>query len=242
MAGSEILGAASHALDSFQEMVRPKRKASTKAKKDIQHTASTPDSELTSESNIPSVDVPRKRPKKSIRKKPAKGKSGAEEQASDAIKNDVSEANGIQVADVTAKDFASPSKTEEEKGGTDEAIKEEDQKAKPKRIRKKPEPQYDDDGNLITPVKKARAPRPPKPEPVYDIPEIPADQLKSTTWQGNLGYACLNTVLRSKKPDSIFCSRTCRLLTIQEKGIDFAKELGRLNTIDLVKMIEVFEP
>ncbi|KAG1715613.1 hypothetical protein ID866_1537 [Astraeus odoratus] len=45
--------------------------------------------------------------------------------------------------------------------------------------------------------------------PVCDIPIV---ETKKTTFQGRLGYACLNTILRNKKPASsaIFCSRTCR--------------------------------
>ena len=51
-------------------------------------------------------------------------------------------------------------------------------------------------------------------------------------WKGRLGYACLNTVLREMKPP-IFCSRTCRLETIKQKGMSFCKELGRQNAEDL---------
>jgi len=51
-----------------------------------------------------------------------------------------------------------------------------------------------------------------------------------------LGYACLNTVLRKEKP-SVFCSRTARISTIKEKGIDYVKELGRQNILDMEKMI-----
>ena len=55
--------------------------------------------------------------------------------------------------------------------------------------------------------RKPRKPRPPKPEPVYEIPEI--EKLPNSGYQGRLGYACLNTILRKKKPP-VFCSRTCR--------------------------------
>lgn len=56
---------------------------------------------------------------------------------------------------------------------------------------------------------KPRTPRKPKPEPVYVIPDV---ERKVTTFKGRLGYACLNSVLRNKKPasESVFCSRTCR--------------------------------
>lgn len=33
---------------------------------------------------------------------------------------------------------------------------------------------------------------------------------KARPFQGRLGYACLNTILRNQKPP-VFCSRTCRL-------------------------------
>ena len=55
-------------------------------------------------------------------------------------------------------------------------------------------------------------------------------------WKGRLGYACLNTVLREMKPP-IFCSRTCRLETIKQKGMSFCKELGRQNAEDLSKIL-----
>lgn len=56
---------------------------------------------------------------------------------------------------------------------------------------------------------------------------------------GRLGYACLNTILRVRKPEPVFCSRTCRLDTIRKNGIEFAKDLGRRNATDLLEMIEV---
>jgi UV DNA damage endonuclease len=56
---------------------------------------------------------------------------------------------------------------------------------------------------------------------------------------GRLGYACLNTVLRSTKPDSIFCSRTCRIASIKEEGMELPKGLALMNCRDLLKMIEV---
>ncbi|KZT29063.1 UV-endonuclease UvdE [Neolentinus lepideus HHB14362 ss-1] len=86
-------------------------------------------------------------------------------------------------------------------------------------------------------VPKTRKPRPPKPEPVYVIPDV---EKKETTFKGRLGYACLNTILRNKKPasEAIFCSRTCRIDTIKKNGIEWVKELGRQNVKDLLKLIE----
>jgi hypothetical protein len=112
--------------------------------------------------------------------------------------------------------------------------------------------QADGDFSDLTPVpseqeeeeftpKKTRKPRKPRvyEEIVYDIPEVekkPLTHAKGVRY----GYACLNTVLRNKKPakDSIFCSRTLRLATLKKEGVDFMKELGRQNALDLVKMIE----
>lgn len=84
--------------------------------------------------------------------------------------------------------------------------------------------------------RKPRKPRAPKPEPVYVIPEVeklPNDQ----GFNGRLGYACLNTILRKRKPP-VFCSRTCRIDTIKKNGMEFLKELGRTNIIDLATLIQ----
>ena len=51
----------------------------------------------------------------------------------------------------------------------------------------------------------------------------------------NLGYACLSVKLREK---DIFMSRTCRLETIKNKGIEFAKELAIKNLDDLALMLK----
>ncbi|KAI9034467.1 UV-endonuclease UvdE-domain-containing protein [Hyaloraphidium curvatum] len=70
-----------------------------------------------------------------------------------------------------------------------------------------------------------------------EAPEKPAMITLATTYTGRLGYACLNTVLRNAKPP-VFTSRTCRLATVAEKGIDFAKELALQNVHDLTPMLE----
>ncbi|KAJ8695982.1 hypothetical protein PTI98_005885 [Pleurotus ostreatus] len=99
----------------------------------------------------------------------------------------------------------------------------------------KPDDAVEDGGEEVTASsrKKRRA----KPEPVYVIPDV---EKRTTTFQGRLGYACLNTILRNKKPatEAVFCSRTCRLDTIKEKGIDFVKDLGVKNVEDLLTIIE----
>lgn len=51
----------------------------------------------------------------------------------------------------------------------------------------------------------------------------------------NFGYACLNTELRKKK---IFCSRTCRIPTIEKKGMEYVKSLATQNVKDLLTILE----
>ena len=110
----------------------------------------------------------------------------------------------------------------------------------------KDEPEYDSEGNEI--VKKKRKPKV-YPKIEYDIPpvekkessfkgESPCQDVRADL-VGRLGYACLNTVLRKTKPDSIFCSRTCRIASIEEEGMELPKTLALLNVKDLKIMIEV---
>ncbi|KAI3998463.1 UvdE-domain-containing protein [Schizophyllum commune Loenen D] len=84
-----------------------------------------------------------------------------------------------------------------------------------------------------------RAPRTPKPKPAitYSIPPVPS---LTTSFHGRLGYACLNTILRHTTPASaaVFCSRTCRIATLNQEGIGFAKELGLKNARDLITLIK----
>ncbi|KAG8933705.1 hypothetical protein FRC02_011311 [Tulasnella sp. 418] len=94
--------------------------------------------------------------------------------------------------------------------------------------------EHEDEAESPKKTKRARKKKTPEPV-VYDI--SPVERLE-TSFKGRLGYACLNTILRSLKPDSVFCSRTCRISTIQEKGMDYVKELGLQNIRDLSKMIE----
>ncbi|KAF5386106.1 hypothetical protein D9615_002255 [Tricholomella constricta] len=76
-----------------------------------------------------------------------------------------------------------------------------------------------------------------RPAPLYNIPDVTS---KTTTFKGRLGYACLNTVLRNRKPasESVFCSRTCRLDSLKKNGIEWVKELGKKNVEDLFTMIQ----
>ncbi|GJE93486.1 UV-endonuclease UvdE [Phanerochaete sordida] len=100
---------------------------------------------------------------------------------------------------------------------------------------------YANDSPLSTPPsspppQKTPRKRRKKGEPVvYDIPSI--TEFKTTNFEGRLGYACLNTVLRQQDPP-VFCSRTCRLATLKEKGLAYAQELGRQNARDLKAMVQ----
>ncbi|KAK9727366.1 hypothetical protein K7432_001899 [Basidiobolus ranarum] len=71
---------------------------------------------------------------------------------------------------------------------------------------------------------------------------IPRDLIESKEklpFTGRLGYACLNTYLRKrKKQDPVFCSRTCRIDTIKQKGIEYVKSLGLQNIRDLSSIIQ----
>ncbi|KAK8849695.1 UV damage endonuclease UvdE [Kwoniella newhampshirensis] len=125
-------------------------------------------------------------------------------------------------------------------GGEDEEAAE-TMEEKPKKVKKPTpkksriavdEPELDEDGNEV--VKKKRKAKV-YPKKVYDIPDV---ERKTTTFKGRLGYACLNTVLRGTKPDSIFCSRTCRIASIEEEGMELPKGLALLNVRDLKTMIQ----
>lgn len=109
------------------------------------------------------------------------------------------------------------------------------------------------------------------PEEAVDIPErgaarappVDSDYLP-LPWRGRLGYACLNTYLRSAKTP-VFCSRSCRIATIidhryplmdpsqpehpvknrpdktkepsKESGDKFLQGLGLSNARDIIKML-----
>ena len=79
---------------------------------------------------------------------------------------------------------------------------------------------------------------------VYVIPEVPSRDFRTEGplesreerkegFKGRLGYACLNTVLRNQDPP-VFCSRNVRIKTIEEKGLDWVKDLARQNVKDIV--------
>jgi hypothetical protein len=123
----------------------------------------------------------------------------------------------------------------EEDGEATPAKEKKPRKPTPKksRLAAKDEPEFDDDGNEI--VKKKRKPKV-YPKIEYVIPDVPK---KTTNFKGRLGYACLNTVLRTQKPDSVFCSRTCRIASIEEEGMELPKGLALMNVKDLYTMIEV---
>lgn len=53
----------------------------------------------------------------------------------------------------------------------------------------------------------------------------------------DLGLCCLNTVLRNQKP-TVFPSRTCRLLTAENNGVEHVKKLAIQNLKDVLKILE----
>ncbi|KAE8268316.1 hypothetical protein A4X09_0g4026 [Tilletia walkeri] len=107
----------------------------------------------------------------------------------------------------------------------------------------------DEDDGGTTGKKQKRTRKPKVTEPVvYEIPDVVKRDFRSEGgpsrateraegFQGRLGYACLNTILRAQKP-SIFSSRTTRLKSIEEKGLDFVRELALANVRDIIPMIE----
>jgi len=121
---------------------------------------------------------------------------------------------------VTAKDYADGHPPEKRGSGDDSDLTAmEELEEKPKKARK------------------PRKPRAPKPEPVYVIPDVET-RPPHPTFDGRIGYACLNTILRKKKPTPVFCSRTCRIDTIKKNGMDFLKSLGQQNMKDLAELIQ----
>ncbi len=52
-----------------------------------------------------------------------------------------------------------------------------------------------------------------------------------------LGLCCLNICMRDKKP-TVFASRTIRLRTLQDKGVDFLKEKILQNLIDVLELMD----
>lgn len=51
----------------------------------------------------------------------------------------------------------------------------------------------------------------------------------------NLGYACINTKLREK---DIFMSRTCKLQTLKDKGLDYVMGLAEKNLCNIMTMLK----
>ncbi|KAE9403088.1 UV-endonuclease UvdE [Gymnopus androsaceus JB14] len=135
----------------------------------------------------------------------------------------------VVIADATSDDVI-----RKRKRISKEVTIDDDDFVSPKAKKKKSEKSQDDVDETSNKVKKSKRP---KPEPVYVIPDV---EKRETQFRGRLGYACLNTVLRNKKPasESVFCSRTCRIDSIKKNGMDWVKELGRKNVQDLITMIQ----
>ena len=53
-----------------------------------------------------------------------------------------------------------------------------------------------------------------------------------------LGLCCLNTELRAKKPNGVFCSRKPIMATIKTKGLPYLQEICRQNCRDLITMLK----
>lgn len=120
-------------------------------------------------------------------------------------------------------------------------------KASVKTEKEEEEIQYDSDGEVIekkgpTKADKHRERDARAAERYADFearpPTVDSDYVP-VPFKGRLGYACLNTILRSRK-EPVFCSRTTRIATIakEDKGMPFVLELGRQNAADLSKMLE----
>ncbi|SPO36600.1 related to UV-endonuclease UVE-1 [Pseudozyma flocculosa] len=110
------------------------------------------------------------------------------------------------------------------------------------------EVEVDEEGDPVRRNKNGKLlPKRKKKEVVYEIPEVqhrdfrlegPPDKREERKdgFRGELGYACLNTVLRWQDPP-VFSSRTARIKTMDEQGPEYIKELGRLNARDMIPMI-----
>ncbi|UZJ56687.1 hypothetical protein CBS101457_006007 [Exobasidium rhododendri] len=83
---------------------------------------------------------------------------------------------------------------------------------------------------------------------VYTIPSVPSRDFctegpigkreeRKEGFKGRLGYACLNTILRSQDP-AVFCSRNVRIKTIEEKGLEWVKSLALQNVKDIIPLLE----
>ena len=108
--------------------------------------------------------------------------------------------------------------------------------------------EVDEEGDPVRRNKNGRRlPKRIKEDIVYEIPDVPQRDFRfegplekreerKHGFRGELGYACLNTVLRWQDPP-IFSSRTARIKTMDEQGPNYIKELGRLNARDMVPMI-----
>lgn len=118
------------------------------------------------------------------------------------------------------------------------------------------EPELDSDGEPVRRAKNGRKlpKKKPKAPKVYIIPEVEkrdfrneyrvdstdpwsSQAARANGFTGRLGYACLNTVLRSADPP-IFSSRTARIKSIEEKGLDWVKDLARANAKDIIPMLQ----
>ncbi|KAJ3964833.1 UV-endonuclease UvdE-domain-containing protein [Lentinula raphanica] len=120
----------------------------------------------------------------------------------------------------------------------DESATQESKKSSAKRTKKtarKIKVDIDEEGYEETKVKKTRKSRQPKPEPVYVIPDV---ERRETKFRGRLGYACLNTILRNKKPasEAVNVLTLSRIDSIKKNGMGWVKDLGRKNNIHFLRL------
>lgn len=146
-------------------------------------------------------------PAKKQRKTPVKRKSAKTQVASDDTNEDGAEMDHLPSTPSPNKKGKGRAKAAKSNGKQSHKQEEEDGHATDSSALT-PAEDLDADEKPKKKQRKPRKPREPKPEPVYVIPDV--EKQPNPGYEGRLGYACLNTILRKKKPLSIFCSRTCR--------------------------------
>lgn len=223
-AAAEEAPAAAPVQEALQEAARPKRAsaAKSKGKGKAKADAAEPKEEDDTEEQVQvsqalqSVEAPKKRGGKRKAKAVAVAKEENEEGAVEAPKK-----RGRKRKAVSDENAAL---------GEGEAGAEEGEPVKKPRKKRVTKPKAEAAGTPSPP------PEPWVPPPVQHRSFEAEGPPTRGAFTGRLGYACLNTVLRNAKPP-VFCSRTLRIKTIEEKGMDYVKELARANVKDLIPML-----
>ena len=139
-----------------------------------------------------------------------------------------------------------------------EAARPRKRSTRPKRKAVKPpivvEAEGEVDGDGEEKPKKKRRRKTPEEDKVYEMPRIGnvlpttfkgqrgngfvlSTELLLIIFSGRLGYACLNSLLRSYSTP-IFCSRTLRLATLSEQGQSYVQALALQNLADLHTLVK----